>query len=276
MKTPRPATVGTLEHVGYCVLAEFFDGSTTVWLRDTVDSLGTLAKQRITDPGSLRPGSLIVVPEADDPQMVCRYEQIMASEPVLRERLLNLLLPAIEEASGQEMRLFKDKVNNKYPGGGAYGPHQDIVAYRTFPPRYHVTAMITIDASTEENGCLFMADEYRTVAMDHPSIVHEEISGRPIFRYGWGAHGNGDILPEAAAQFHWSPLPTNPADLVLFDSYVPHRSKRNESQGPRRVMFLTFSPAADGDWYGRYYDEKRRNPSDPKFHVSTPTQRTVR
>jgi 2-aminoethylphosphonate dioxygenase len=271
MKAPRAKTADSLEHAGYCVLADFFDQSTTMWLRDAVDSLGALATQAMTRPQ--RRDSLIVVPEARSPELVCRYEYIMASETILRDRLLNLLMPAIEDAYGQELRLFKDKVNNKYPGGGGYGPHQDIVAYRAFPPRYHVTAMITIDATTEENGCLFMADEYQAVAIDHPGIVQEEMTGRPIFKYAWGGTGNGDILPDAAAQFHWSPLRTSPPDLVLFDSYVPHRSPTNESQRPRRVMFLTFSPAADGDWYGRYYDEKRRNPSDPKFHVSTPTQR---
>jgi hypothetical protein len=36
-------------------------------------------------------------------------------------------------------------------------------------------------------------------------------------------------------------------------------------------MFLTFNAKREGEWYVRYYGEKRERFNDPKFHVSTPT-----
>jgi hypothetical protein len=36
-------------------------------------------------------------------------------------------------------------------------------------------------------------------------------------------------------------------------------------------MFMTFSATREGNWYEKYYHDKRQNYGDPKFHVSTPT-----
>jgi 2-aminoethylphosphonate dioxygenase len=253
---------------GYRFLPGALDGSTVAWLRQAVDELGHLAERSLGKPGS----ALIVVPEVTDPALVCRYEHIMGAEPRVRERLLATVLPIIEESSGERLRLFKDKVNNKHPGGGAFRPHQDIVAYKCFAPRYHVTVMITIDPATERNGCLFVAHEYRTLAERRPELVTEVINGLPVFRHYWGTtERHGDILAEVESEFTWRALPTTPADLLVFDSFLPHFSYRNESEDSRRAMFLTFSRVAEGDWYGQYYEEKRRAPADPKFHVSTPT-----
>jgi hypothetical protein len=68
-------------------------------------------------------------------------------------------------------------------------------------------------------------------------------------------------------------MPTGRRDLVLFDSFVPHHSVKNRTESLRRAMFVTFNPIAEGEWYDAYYREKRTDPSNPKFHVSTPTHR---
>ena len=257
---------------GYSVLERAVDPAAAGWLREQVDALGAMAERELLDPSA---SPLVVVAEAEDPRLVCRYEHIMATEPALAERLMGTVLPIVEDLCGEPMLLFKDKVNNKHPGGGAFRPHQDIVAYRCFGPDYHLTAMITIDAATERNGCLYVAQDYCGVASQRPDLVVEEIGGLPVFRHYWGAsERHGDLLVEVEAAFSWRPLPTVPADLVIFDSFRPHQSHRNETQESRRAMFLTFAPARFGDWYGRYYDEKMRNPANPKFHVSTPTRGT--
>jgi ectoine hydroxylase-related dioxygenase (phytanoyl-CoA dioxygenase family) len=49
--------------------------------------------------------------------------------------------------------LFKEKINFKHPGGGGFLAHQDSVAYIGLANR-HISAMVVVDKSTVENGCL--------------------------------------------------------------------------------------------------------------------------
>ena len=50
-----------------------------------------------------------------------------------------------------------------------------------------------------------------------------------------------------------------PGDVVLFDSYLPHRSDANATDGWRRSAYITFNRAAEGDFHERYYETKRAN-----------------
>lgn len=258
-----------MRDTGYCFVPRLLDDAATVWLRAAIDELGVCAAREVAAPTP----RLVVVAEARDRTQVCRYEHIRVVHPRLAERLCSILSPMLDDTCDRHMLLFKDKVNNKYPGGGGYRAHQDIVAYRSFGPRYHVTAMIAIDAADENNGCLQIAEGYREVAERHPQAVAELIDGLPVFRYTWGDAGShGDIVDDVAARFAWRPVPAAPGDVLLFDSFLPHYSKPNHSTRARRAMFLTFTSEEYGDWYERYYREKLANPLDPRFHVSTPTR----
>jgi hypothetical protein len=55
------------------------------------------------------------------------------------------------------------------------------------------------------------------------------------------------------------PVPTEPGDVIFFDSFVPHASKPNPSQACRRVLYLTYNRLADGDHRHRYFDDKRQS-----------------
>ena len=253
----------------------FFGPEAIARIRGAVEALGAAAARRLSGgPQEDLPG-LVVVPELEDPGAVCRYEYVLGSHPALRELLLELLAPAVSELAGEPFIPFKDKVNEKRPGGGAYRAHQDIVAYRAFGPRAHMTAMVSVDPATQENGALLVAEGYRIFAHMNPWDVVETLQGRPVLRSHQGGERHGDVHADIARRMHWRPLETRPDELVLFDSFVPHRSEVNRSKSSRRALFVTFSAAREGDWYERYYEEKRRSPLDPKFHVSTPTRHTL-
>lgn len=270
---------------GWLCRRGFFDAPANACVRSAIDTLGAAAAESLRVGIEAAPEGvsveaqafprLIVVPELDDPRCVCRYEYILASHRELRESLLRALTPLINALGGEAFIPFKDKLNNKHPGGGAYRPHQDIVAYRAFGPRYHLTAMVTIDASTLENGCLWMAEDFRAFTQQHPQAIAEHLEGRPVLHSHEGGALHGDIHSDIAEQMTWLPLETHPGDLVVFDSFVPHRSELNQSTASRRALFVTFSTVREADWYERYYDEKRRHPMDPKFHVSTPTRHAL-
>lgn len=58
---------------------------------------------------------------------------------------------------GESAVLFKDKINFKLSGAGGFTPHQDVQAGWNKYADLHITAMVTIDPATRENGCLEIA-----------------------------------------------------------------------------------------------------------------------
>jgi ectoine hydroxylase-related dioxygenase (phytanoyl-CoA dioxygenase family) len=115
-------------------------------------------------------------------------------------------------------------------------------------------------------------------ATNHADVIRDETAvqewfeGRALLHACVGGPTNGDIREDIARRIDWQAVETAPADLVVFDSFVPHRSAENRTTASRRAMFITFAAQREGAWYAKYYDEKRSNYLDPKFHVSTPTR----
>jgi ectoine hydroxylase-related dioxygenase (phytanoyl-CoA dioxygenase family) len=279
LSTSQPASI-ELRRSGWTLFRNYFDSSAVARLRRTVESLGAAASRTLSRMDEMEPvlrelheaaSKLIVVPESANPAIVCRYEYLVGTEPSLRSELTAGVESLIGDCCGEPFSLFKDKVNNKHPGGGAYRPHQDIVAYRAFGPAFHLTAMVAIDATSLENGCLWIATDYLSSVGRDAGFISEWLGGLPILHNQVGGRAHGDIRADIATILSWQPVLMQPTDLLLFDSFLPHRSEENRSASSRRAMFLTFNPTREGDWYERYYEEKRRSPLDPKFHVSTPT-----
>lgn len=266
---------------GILVLRDFFSSKEAMAFAHLSDEMGAAAEallreavtngKPLTDLLTERPRDLIVVPEATDPTKICRFEYLLGSHAEFRALVETRIAPVIEGLTGERFIPFKDKENEKHPGGGAFGPHQDFAAYRSFGPRYNVTAMVSVDPATCENGCLEFACGWSGFPDAHPNAVEERIGERALLRFEDGGSRNGDIVQEIADVLDWRPVETAPTDLVIFDSFAPHRSSPNGSAVSRRAMFLTFNAEREGDWYERYYAEKRANLDDPKFHVSTPT-----
>jgi len=140
---------------------------------------------------------------------------------------------------GGEALLFKEKINFKEPGGEGFKLHQDQQAgWGRYAPLF-VTAMVCIDPSTLENGCLELATG--TGRIDR--LIGEE--WKPI--------------DEAEAGLSMVSLPMAPGDIALFDSFAPHSSKDNLSSGRRRALFITYNDARHGDVRQHYHDDKRAN-----------------
>jgi 2-aminoethylphosphonate dioxygenase len=130
--------------------------------------------------------------------------------------------------------LFKDKINFKLPGGGGFALHQDQQAgWSVYAPLF-LTAMVSIDDSTMENGCLEIA-----AGRHKEGLLGEE--WKPM-------EGDGVALV---------PVETEPGDVIFFDSFVPHGSAPNKTAAPRRILYLTYSRADYGDQRGRYFADKR-------------------
>jgi hypothetical protein len=44
--------------------------------------------------------------------------------------------------------------------------------------------------------------------------------------------------------------------VIFSDSFAPHASKPNFTDEPRRILYLTYNLASDGDHRARYYADK--------------------
>jgi len=194
----------------------------------------------------------VALPEVSGAQMVYREPSLLDPTARVIQRIEDFcphhpgfdalirggrLQRAVEQLLGAPAVLFKDKINFKMPGGGGFEPHQDQQAgWSTYAPLF-VTAMVSIDPATIDNGCLEIAATPRQVGL----------IGRE-----WAPLTSEDMIA-----FELVPAPTLPGDVLFFDSYVPHASKPNLSGSRRRILYLTFNRASDGDHRARYYADKR-------------------
>jgi hypothetical protein len=134
---------------------------------------------------------------------------------------------------GGQVALFKDKINFKMAGGAGFKLHQDQQAgWSTYAPLF-VTALISLDAATVESGCLEIA-----AGRHLEGLIGEQ--WRPLEETG----------------IDLKSVPTAPGDAIFFDSYVPHASQPNLTERPRRILYLTYNLASDGDHRVRYYADK--------------------
>lgn len=143
----------------------------------------------------------------------------------------------VSELMAEQAVLYKEKINYKYPGGGGYAAHQDAPAYEFVD--YHITCLISVDPASTESGCLYFAPgrhQEGFIALDE----------------------KGCVAPNTASEMDWVAAPTEPGDILLFGSYIPHKSPANLSDKPRRIIYLTYNAKSQGDWREHYYEDKRK------------------
>ena len=135
--------------------------------------------------------------------------------------------------------LFKEKINFKLPGGDGFAPHQDIQpGWDDYAP-YFISVLVTIDPSTFENGCLELAAGHHKrglIGQKWKPLEGAELEGIEFVKY-----------------------PMEPGDVAFFDCFVPHQSKPNLTDKPRRNLYLTFNRLSDGDRRENYFADKRKS-----------------
>jgi 2-aminoethylphosphonate dioxygenase len=148
-----------------------------------------------------------------------------------------LLMTTVTLVLAEAPLLFKDKINYKPPGGGAYTLHQDAPAYAGFGISEFVTVMIPIDDTNDQNGCLEFAVGVRATR----ELTLDE---------------SGRISDSELQAFRFRHVPAKAGDLVVFDGLAPHRSAKNNTNHSRRAVFLTFNRASEGDRRDAYFQAK--------------------
>jgi ectoine hydroxylase-related dioxygenase (phytanoyl-CoA dioxygenase family) len=228
-RNPGVADGDCLQRDGYLVVREFFD-------RDSLAQLLRWTQE------------LQTAPEVSGRHWVYREDSFTAPVRRVIQRIENfcpyhtgfdqlIRHSALARWSsgllGGPVVLFKDKINFKMAGAPGFKAHQDQQAgWSVYAPLF-LTAMVTLDAATLENGCLEVA-----AGKHREGLVGEQ----------W--------VPLEEQGLELVPVPTAPGDVIFFDSFVPHASKPNLTDSPRRILYLTYNLASDGDQRARYFTDK--------------------
>lgn len=178
-------------------------------------------------------------------KVISRMEKFYEYHPRMKALVEGKLGQAISDCLGEDVVVFKDKINFKMPGSIGYDAHQDEPSYDMYKQGIHLSALVPADDMTKENGCL------KLVAGDW-----KEGEWLPLDK-------NGDIAEEVARTFAWDAVECDVGTIILFNSLVPHKSDENKTDEARRAFYLTFNGVSRGDRREDFYSLRREMfPSD--------------
>lgn len=171
----------------------------------------------------------------------CRIENFIAYHSELKDFLYSKVFPLVDTICDEKMNLFKEKLNWKNGGGKGFKAHQDHPAWNDFEPDKYVTLALFANNCTKENGCLQFGLENSKITDFCP----------------YKKKAPGLLDEEYENSLEWQLLESSPFDILLFDSFVPHRSFENKTDNPRRIFYFTFHSSKFGNLYDLYLKKKR-------------------
>lgn len=219
---------------GYVLLKDYLDGESLSILRRCANVL-----ERMPD----KPGKIMKyyeLSECDGGQILNRVEQFLDFFSGVDALFTGgAVSEAVKLVTGISPSLFKEKINFKMPGGGGFNVHQDAPAFTRFIQDELVVVMIPIDKTNKKNGCLQVADNF----FENKIIPHV----------------GGTVEASYLSGVKWKNITMNPSDILVFSSWLLHRSGKNLSTGPRRNYFVTYNDLQHGRKRDEYFDFKRRH-----------------
>ena len=229
-----PLTVEQVESFraqGYLVVAGLYDAAQMAEIAAWVDDIQGWPET---------PGEHMMYFEigADGQRLLNRVENVPPYHAGFRQLAAAAIMRgACAQLFGEPAVLFKDKINFKMSGAGGFEPHQDVQAGWSRYAGLHITALVTIDRATIDNGCLEIATNF---------------SGHDLLGNDWTPLTEDDL-----ANVVFRTIEAEPGDAVFFDSYIPHQSAPNRSDSARRVLYYTYNKLSEGDQLAQYYADKR-------------------
>ncbi|KAJ2802208.1 hypothetical protein H4R20_003368 [Coemansia guatemalensis] len=185
--------------------------------------------------------------------LLCRTENFTPYNTYIREMVSGpRVMGALEQLTGVPYVLFKEKINAKLPGGQGFKPHQDAPAFTHIGPATHITILFTVDGSYLDNGCL--------------KVVPGSHADQQILPH----HEDGAIVEEWCKTNEWIPVECNSGDILIFGSYLAHKSDENTSNVSRANLYMTYNPLSEGDRREEYYADKRKK--FPPLNERDPTK----
>ena len=220
---------------GYVLLQNYFS-------KDEAKHIVRCANELQEYPEVLDKWMIYFEKDKDNKKKKSRIENIYNYHDGIRNLLVNRVNGTLNILNGGDMILFKDKLNWKFGGGEGFNAHQDQYAWSDFPPNQFVSISMFGNKSTIENGCL----EFAYNCIDRKYFMDANYDNL------------GELTNEVEDSYEWVPIETTPRDLLLFDSYVPHRSGPNITDKDRRIFYFTYHRSYYGNFYEEYFNRKRK------------------
>jgi ectoine hydroxylase-related dioxygenase (phytanoyl-CoA dioxygenase family) len=134
--------------------------------------------------------------------------------------------------------LFKEKINYKPSGCRADKLHQDSQGgWNKFSNNF-ISILVSIEKSNKKNGCLEFDISGKNKNCEIGKIftpLKIKDLNKPKFKK----------------------IELNPGDVVIFNHYVPHKSKPNKSNLNRTQLYVTYNLKKDGNFRKKYFKDKR-------------------
>ncbi|KAJ0414048.1 hypothetical protein BJY00DRAFT_305898 [Aspergillus carlsbadensis] len=229
-----PEQTASYQEDGFLLIQGFLDPRETIRLQEWTQEVHDLPR---TSDASYMPYEEV---NAQGKRVLCRTENYVNSHAGFNSLLRGKrVLSVLEQLAGEEMLLFKEKINYKLAGSGGFSPHIDANAYTHVKDIKHLTALVAVDEMTSANGGLDV------VKGSHRMTVPLSSEDRCIEGSWVDSH-------------EWTSCDLNPGDILIFGSYLAHRSGANTSSTDRRAVYATYNRAAEGDLHDQYYEDRRK------------------
>ena len=178
---------------------------------------------------------------------LCRTEDLIKHSKINKILTTGSITDIVSQMFDKEAVLYKEKINYKYPNTGLYRAHQDITAYPN--SKNHITALINLCPTNKDNG-----------AIEFSPLCLNNYNNNEVLN-----HNDGVIIQE---DLKWTvPINTNFGDIILFDSYIPHRSYINKSINPRTALYVTYNSIDEGYLRDEYYNMKKKTLKNNKISL---------
>lgn len=147
----------------------------------------------------------------------------------------------IKNIENGEHKLFKDKLNFKYPGGAGYLPHIDghflwrdkdnkiQSGWKKYSNNF-INLVLPLEKTDKKNGCIYLAKKKDTkkIGKTFRKISTNMMLGTPNIK-------NKDIK-----KFKFFPVELEVGDICLFNWKCAHYSRKNFSSNSRMIFYATY------------------------------------
>ena len=76
--------------------------------------------------------------------------------------------------------------------------------------------------------------------------------------------GTPALASEVEANTIFNTINLNIGDLIILSNTCPHRSKKNDSDQIRRIIYYTYTPSENGSKYDEYFKDKETSKNKSK------------
>jgi len=178
----------------------------------------------------------------------------------LNQELIKLLKDIFDE----NYLIFKDKYNAKPPGGEGFFAHFDGIFYFTdendikrngwyeYGDKF-VNVLLALDPCNKQNGTL-------ELSKCHSGNFEELLKKTKN-------DGTPALKNEIEDKIDFEIINMEVGDIVIFSNTCPHRSRKNNTNENRRIIYYTYLSSINGSKYNDYFQDKEKSKNVSKALV---------